>query len=78
MGLRRAVCFQLRTAQVDGLRYNDMFVTGGKKTQRRVGPCERRLWLNHWTSCDLKAAMLAPAKPTMFSNRMKRMEDTDN
>lgn len=45
MELRRAaVCSPLSTEQVDGLHCNHMFVTGGKKTRRRVGLFEQGLW----------------------------------
>lgn len=56
MGLQCAVCFHLSMALVDGLHYNHVFVTGGKRLKREVGLFEQASVgvLNHLISFTLK------------------------
>ncbi len=71
MGLQCAVCSQLSPVQVDGLHYNHVCVTGGKRLEReefvRVNEAFIRV-LNHLTWYDIKAAVLAAIKHTAFKS----------
>ena len=71
MGLQCAVCFHLSMALVDGLHYNHVFVTGGKRVKREVG---LRQSVESFDFFYIKAAVLVVIRHTAFPNRIKRIE----
>lgn len=65
MGLQCAVCFQLSTTRADGLHYNHVFVTGGKKEYVCLNKAANKV-LSLWTSYDMKVAVQAFIKTHRF------------